>query len=115
MNGEFNSNWMRQLRKGVFELCVLRAIDAGTSYGYDIVRKLSEIKGLFTNEATIYPILAKFKRLGFASVSTEKSTLGPPRKRYELTERGRKELARLNHFWGLVRDGVDAVGSTKKL
>ena len=114
MAGDFNNTWMTQVRIGVFELCVLRAIDGGASYGYDIVRRLSEIKGLFTNESTIYPILAKFKRLGLVKTRAQKSKLGPPRKCHELTERGRRELARLDHFWLLVRSGVDAVGSAMR-
>lgn len=108
----YNNNWMTQLRKGLWEFCVLKALEAEPSYGYAIVRRLSEIKGLFVSEATIYLVLRKLRKLGLVRASRRKSVIGPPRKYYELTTRGRRELPRLKHFWRLVRHGVDAVGAS---
>ena len=108
----FHNNWMTQLRKGLWEFCVLKALEAEPSYGYDIVRRLSEIKGLFVSEATIYLVLRKLRRAGLVKTSRRKSVIGPPRKYYELTARGRGEVPRLRHFWRLVRQGVEAVGAS---
>jgi PadR family transcriptional regulator PadR len=85
-------------------------VEADACYGYDIVRRLSEIKGLFATEATVYRILPELRKRRLIRASQQKSPIGPPRKYYEITGRGREELGRLRHFWGLVREGVDAVG-----
>jgi PadR family transcriptional regulator PadR len=55
MASEFEDNWTTQVRKGVIELCVLNALGGGRLYGYDIVRGLRELDGMFISEGTVYP------------------------------------------------------------
>jgi PadR family transcriptional regulator, regulatory protein PadR len=55
MGTEFDDNWTTQVRKGVIELCVLNALSGGRLYGYDIVRQLRDLDGLFIAEGTVYP------------------------------------------------------------
>ena len=104
-----SNNWTTELRKGLWAFCVLKAVAAEPCYGYDIVRRLSEIKGLFVDEATVYRALHKLRKLRLVSAAERKSPIGPPRKYYRITRRGRDELARRQHFWRLIRDGVEAV------
>ena len=105
-----SGNWMTQLRKGLWAFCILKIVEAEPCYGYDIVRRLSEIKGLFAAECTVYRIRLELSKQGLIWFARKKSPIGPPRKYYEITDRGRQELGRLRHFWGLVRKGVDGVG-----
>ena len=44
MKAKFFDNWTNQLRKGVLELCILNDIRNRKMYGYEIVRKLAELK-----------------------------------------------------------------------
>jgi PadR family transcriptional regulator PadR len=99
MSSSFLSNWTTQVRKGVLELCILRVLVAGRLYGYDIVKRLRGVKGLVIREGTVYPILSRLKKEGFLHTQIEESTEGPPRKYYELTPAGARELALMRGSW----------------
>ena len=109
MDEKFFDNWTTQLRKGLLELCVLNAMSSGRVYGYDIVRRLRDIEGLVISEGTIYPILSRFKREALVSSSIAESPEGPPRKYYQLTDRGRRMLSRMNTAWAMIQTGVDSL------
>lgn len=109
MTERFFDNWATQLRKGMLELCILNAIKGTSLYGYDIVRKLRNIKGLVISEGTIYPILSRLKREGFVKTTIKESTEGPPRKYYELTVKGEKILSQMNTYWVDIKSGTDSL------
>ena len=115
MDNRFFDNWSTQLRKGMLELCILNAIRGTSLYGYDIVRKLRNIRGLVISEGTIYPILSRLKREGFVQTTIKESTEGPPRKYYELTEKGQKVLNEMNDYWQDIKTGTDALRREEKL
>ena len=109
MDSRFLDNWTTQLRKGILELCVLNAIRGDRLYGYDIVKRLGEVDGLVIGEGTIYPILSRFRRDGLVKTSIEESSEGPARKYYELTDRGRQHLDRMNAHWESIKNGTDGL------
>jgi PadR family transcriptional regulator, regulatory protein PadR len=106
METAFFNNWTTQLRKGILELCILSAIRSHCLYGYDIVKALRSIDGLMISEGTIYPILSRFKREGLVTTSLVESKEGPARKYYQLTPRGEQELARMQAYWEVIKNGV---------
>jgi PadR family transcriptional regulator PadR len=106
---EFELNWSTQLRKGTLELCLLNALSARRLYGYELVRRLSTIDSLVISEGTVYPILSRLKREGFVTSSIEESPDGPARKYYDLTERGRRQLQRMNEYWRRLQSGVQSL------
>lgn len=95
----FLVNWTTQVRKGVLELCILRVLGEGRLYGYDIVKRLRDVKGLVVREGTVYPILSRLKKEGFLRTHIEESSEGPPRKYYELTPPGAQELGCMRASW----------------
>jgi PadR family transcriptional regulator PadR len=107
MSNRFFDNWATQLRKGMLELCVLNAIKGTSLYGYDIVRKLRDIKGLVISEGTIYPILSRLKRKRFVQTTLKESSEGPARKYYELTTKGENILNQMNAYWKDIKTGAD--------
>ena len=97
--------WVTQLRKGLMELCALRLLRGGESYGYEIVQRLRERPSLAVSESTVYPALARLRAEGFVQTRDKPSPNGPPRRYYSLTGRGRARLAELNaYFEALVED-----------
>ena len=70
---------LSQLRRGAVEYCVLALLRDGERYGFELVRKLSEVDGLVTSEGTIYPLLTRLRR-GPTLVTTfwRESETGPP-------------------------------------
>ena len=109
MDERFFGNWSTQLRKGMLELCILNTIKGSNLYGYDIVRKLRDIPSLVISEGTIYPILSRLKREGFVQTTIKESSEGPPRKYYELTEKGQQILRKMNDYWLDIRSGTDSL------
>lgn len=114
MKHRFFDNWSTQLRKGMLELCLLNAIKGTSLYGYDIVRKLRDIKGLVISEGTVYPILSRLKREGFVQTTLKESTEGPARKYYELTRKGEQILSQMNDYWEDIKSGADMLKGKEK-
>ncbi len=79
-----------QLKRGILEVCVLKALDRQDSYGYQIIKDLAPCMAL--SESTLYPVL---KRIGAAGYVTEYSVEHNSRLRkyYHLTDKGRQRIA----------------------
>ncbi len=96
-----------QLRRGVLEFCVLALLAEIELYGFDLVRRLSDVDGLVTSEGTIYPLLSRLRREGWVTTTWAESESGPPRRYYALTEDGRRALGGFTEDWERFRDSVD--------
>lgn len=79
-----------QLRKGVLELCVLAALREGESYGYQIIKNISQYIDI--SESTLYPILRRLETSGQVD-SYQTPHNNRLRKYYRLTESGYEALA----------------------
>ncbi len=114
MSSTFGENWTTQVRKGFLELCVMNILDGRRLYGYEIVRTLRGIEALVISEGTVYPILSRLKRERFVRTSIEESPDGPPRKYYELTDDGRRQLGWMNEHWSALEQGIGTLrGDTR--
>ena len=103
-------NPITQLRRGVLEYCVLSLLDrSGELYGFDLIRRLSEVDGMVTSEGTIYPLLSRLRRDGWVSTTWRESESGPPRRYYALTTAGRHSLAGFRDEWSRFRESVDVL------
>lgn len=111
MGNDFFDNWVTQLRKGMLELCILRAVGKEPLYGYDIVKRLGDVDSLVVSEGTVYPILSRLKAEGLLETTIEESQSGPPRKYYRLTPAGRRMAESMNGYWGKVKNGIDQLGA----
>lgn len=104
MPSDFVSNWRTQARKGVLVLSVLNALRGNRLYGYEIVKRLSDVAGLEIAEGTIYPLMSRLEKEGLVTSSLEPSPEGPARKYYRLSADGRAALDRIDEAWdGIVR------------
>jgi len=103
-------NTKAQMRKGVLEYCILLVLDGKPLYASDIIQNLKEAK-MIVVEGTLYPLLTRLKNAGLLTYRWEESTQGPPRKYYELTDRGRDILNELEMSW---QELVEAVEKIKK-
>ncbi len=87
---------MRELRKGILELAILGCLNHGSHYGYSLIRTLSGQGELDLTEGTIYPILSRLAKEGLVQTRWVESRLGPPRKYYSVTAKGRRSFEILN-------------------
>jgi PadR family transcriptional regulator PadR len=115
MNENFNvDNWSTQLRKGIVELCILNMLEQKELYGYDLVRRLTQMSGLGIAEGSVYPLLSRMRRVGLLTTRLEESPSGPVRKYYALTPAGQRCWETMNAHWHELVLGVDRLYSQRK-
>lgn len=102
-------NWTTQLRKGILELCIVNLLAQGELYGYDLVKKVTEIRGVVVTEGTIYPLLSRLRKAGLLETRTEESPNGPIRKYYRLSPAGEQTRQLMNACWRDIEHGVNAL------
>jgi PadR family transcriptional regulator PadR len=84
--------WPSEWLRGVTELCVLKIMSAGPTYGYAIASALGDA-GLGTPKGgTLYPLLGRFEEAGWVTTEWRAGDGGPGRKFYSLTPAGRAAL-----------------------
>lgn len=91
-------NTKAQMRKGILEFCILSLIHNREMYVSDLMEELKKGR-LDVVEGTLYPLLTRLKNGEFLSYRWEESTGGPPRKYYQITEKGQPIFGRIrNHL-----------------
>ena len=85
-----------QLKKGLLDVCVLSAVSRGESYGYKILKDLSEY--IEISESTLYPILRRLEA-GSCLTSYSVEHEGRLRKMYSITPVGRQQLRDFISDW----------------
>lgn len=85
-----------QLKRGLLEVCVLAVMEREDSYGYKIVKDVSEC--IEISESTLYPILKRLEGNGCLSVySVEHNSR--LRKYYQITMEGKAKLKEFLGEW----------------
>lgn len=85
-----------QMKKGLLEVCVLSVLQRGDSYGYKIIKDLSDYIQL--SESTLYPILRRLESSGYLSVySVEHNSR--LRKMYQITDSGTEQIKEFLVGW----------------
>ena len=101
-------NTKAQMRKGILEFCILSLIERKEMYVSDLIEELKKGK-LDVVEGTLYPLLTRLKNGEFLAYRWEESTGGPPRKYYQITEKGKLFLAELLNTWKELTDSVNQI------
>lgn len=103
---DYFDNWIVQARKGLVELCVLRALVDHECYGYELVKTLVDVPGLGLTEGTLYPLLSRLRVQGLVTTRLEESSEGPARKYYTLTADGRRVLTQMEAYLDTLNAGA---------
>ena len=102
-------NWTVQMRKGVLDLCILKALSEAEWYGYALVKALVAVPGVGVAEGSIYPLLSRLKRQGLVTTRLEESREGPARKYYAATPAGRALAVEMELYFAEMMRGVAAL------
>ena len=97
------------IRKGLLEFLILKIVSADKVYVADVLKRLSDTE-FATQEGTLYPLLSKMRRDGLVDYEWQESDAGPPRKYYELTAKGKSQLAELNDYWKHLNATITQLG-----
>jgi len=101
-----------QMRKGVLEYCIMLIIGNGEAYASDIIEEMKS-SHLLVVEGTLYPLLTRLKNEDLLQYQWIESQQGPPRKYFQLTEKGRDYLAALETGWNDLVKSVEKVKNKK--
>lgn len=85
-----------QMKKGLLEVCVLSVLNRGDSYGYKIIKDLSDYIKL--SESTLYPILRRLETGNFLTVYSVEHN-GRLRKMYQITQAGTEQIQEFLIGW----------------
>ncbi|MDP4269270.1 MAG: PadR family transcriptional regulator [Bacteroidota bacterium] len=101
-------NVKSQMRKGVLEYCILLILSKGEAYVSDIIQSLKDAR-LIVVEGTLYPLLTRLKNDELLSYTWKESSQGPPRKYYNLTEKGLTFLNELEKSWNELNETIQSL------
>jgi PadR family transcriptional regulator len=85
---------------------VLAILAEGESYGYAIIKRVSELSGgqLSWTDGMLYPVLHRLERNRLVAAKWGASAAGRRRRYYRLTKVGRAELEAERKRWRIVDD-----------
>jgi PadR family transcriptional regulator PadR len=95
-----------QMLKGALRLALLRLLADQESYGYELVVRLHDLGLVDVAEGSIYPAVTRLERDGLASSRLVRSSSGPARKYYHLTEAGMTALQDATAAWHHLVDAL---------
>ncbi len=99
------------LRKGLLEFAILTIMSAGRSvYVGDVLATLAPTP-FATQEGTLYPLLSKLRRDELVDYQWVESGQGPPRKYYQLTDKGAGRLDELAAYWRHLTNTLENLAS----
>jgi PadR family transcriptional regulator PadR len=107
--------WIRELKKGSIQLCLLAVIAGGRKYGFQIIKELRELSnGYYTlKEGTLYPALHRLEKRGYLKSEWVTQETGMPRKYYTLTDKGKKALKEARTEWERMVESCNNVLEVK--
>ncbi len=100
-----------QMKRGLLEICVLKAIQNSDSYGYQIIKDISPCVDI--SESTLYPILRRLEGSEMLTVYSEEHN-GRLRKYYSITEKGMRRLEDFREEWREIMQIYDFVCKEEK-
>jgi len=92
-----------RIKRGSAELAVLALLAQEPLHGYEIARRIEKQTGgaLRFTLASLYPLLYRMEKRGWVRGVWQTLPSGRERRCYELTSKGRKQMAPMRKEWGL--------------
>ena len=106
----------REMMRGAGPVAVLKLLERGEMYGYELVEQLEKRSGgvLAMGQSTLYPMLYNLEAKGLVASRERESDSGRTRRYYRLTGRGKKRLAEDSAPPGSVASKTSLAASAKK-
>jgi len=103
----------RELMRGAGPVAVLKLLECGEMYGYEIVEAVARRTDgvLAMGQSTLYPMLYNLEAKGLVRSRLDASG-SRPRRYYRLTGKGERRLARDTEQWRAVTGAMAALGVT---
>ncbi len=95
-----------QLKRGLLEVCILKILSHGDSYGYQIVKDTAHY--ITISESTLYPILKRLEKAECLTVYSVEHQ-GRLRKYFKITDEGCKRIENFLNEWKEVMEVYDFI------
>jgi PadR family transcriptional regulator PadR len=101
----------REMMRGAGPVAVLKLLERGEMYGYQLVQTLAERSEgvLAMGQSTLYPMLYNLQAKGLILSRWDSSETGRKRKYYRLTDMGRRRLAEDRRQWRAIARAMAAL------
>lgn len=102
----------RELMRGAGPVAVLKLLESGPKYGYELVQLLAERSDgvLAMGQSTLYPLVYNLESGGYIRAQWRTADTGRDRKYYALTAKGRRRLAKDARQWQQVAAAMQSLG-----
>ena len=104
----------RELMRGAGPAAVMRLLEGGERYGYELVKLLDRRSDgvLAMGQSTLYPLLYNLEAKGLVASRVEPAgaEAARPRKYYRLTDKGKRQLARDRKQWEALSTAMGKLG-----
>lgn len=103
-----------ELPQGTLDLLILKAVALEPMHGWAISERLQQIssEAIQVQQGSLYPSLHRLERKGWFKASWAMSENNRRAKYYELTARGRRQLATETAAWRKLTSAVDQILGT---
>ncbi|MFQ5424332.1 MAG: PadR family transcriptional regulator [Phycisphaerae bacterium] len=104
------------LVRGTLNTLLLETLADEPRYGYEICKIVEQKTGGYfrMREGSLYPALHRMEKAGLLRATWRDAPEGRRRKYYQLTARGRKELAARRKEWRDFSTAVNAILSSRR-
>ena len=102
----------RELMRGAGPVAVLKLLEGGPMYGYELVDALDRRSDgvLAMGQSTLYPLLYNLEAQGLVKAQWRDGETGRQRKYYALTAAGKRRLAADTKQWEVLGRAMAALG-----
>jgi PadR family transcriptional regulator PadR len=102
----------RELMRGAGPVAILRLLEGGEKYGYELVELLERRTDgiLAMGQSTLYPLLYNLEAKELITARAAVADNGRPRKYYRLTDKGKRRLARDRKQWEAMSLAMGKLG-----
>lgn len=102
----------RELMRGAGPAAVMRILEGGERYGYELVQMLERQSGgvLAMGQSTLYPLLYNLQAKGLVASRVKDAPSGRSRKYYRLTDKGKRQLAHDRKQWEALSVAMGKLG-----
>src|SRR5262245_19537713 len=97
--------------QGTLDMLILKAVSLGPLHGYGVLLRIQQISGesLQIPQGSLYPALYRLEARGFIRSKWGESENNRKSRFYELTPRGRKQLASETEYWERLTQAIGTV------
>jgi PadR family transcriptional regulator len=102
------------LLQGTLDMLILKTLALGPMHGWGISQRIQQVSQdvLVINQGSLYPALYRLEQQALIKSEWDKSDNNRQAKYYELTRKGRKQLAEETETWERLSAAVDRILQT---